>query len=92
MGLRMVGGERVALECSQALISPFTGRPGGHSYISSDIPGGVSNGEREWSGLFESAHQTRVISQDNSLPNVSLNLFKVKPSEITVSVNFTSLV
>ena len=40
------GGERVALECSQALISPFTSRPRGHSYISSDIPGGVRNGEK----------------------------------------------
>ena len=42
----MEEGERVALECSQALISPFTSRPRGHSYISSDIPGGVRNGEK----------------------------------------------
>ena len=50
-----VGLVGVALECSQALISPFTGRPGGHQctnvhyirgppmYISYDIPGGVRN-------------------------------------------------
>ena len=71
--------ERLALECSQALISPFTGRPGGHSYISSDTQV-VRALEREWSEWFEShKQQTTVVAQDNSLATMSLNLLKVNP-------------